>query len=827
MTSLTWPNKQERNHLNQIVFETGHDPFGVSQYIRHEPVSDFVGRKEELNFFKDQIRIVLNRKVSRAVRLEGPAGVGKSTLFNYLKESIEKERSERDMLAKYITQDTDIFSTYLPVPDKISSFADIWKPMFEGLQAGFEQETGMDLSLPGYIIYNFIIVLLKNDPKSLVPIIWDQEKPDIILNSIKVQDIVESLRDGGKQTVEKLQDYYRANKRMLRKLFQANIDGMKFEITRSDNQIIYNLFRVIDEDDDFLLNLQDKSLQMFKNNDALIAYFNDLLRIYACISKKRPLLLIGIDEVAKSPAQNPEAYFRNLGNLLVRLRNSLRFILFVFISTTEDWAQYDQIINGFTDLRNQINEFMRRKVLNQLRVDEVIQVFMKRMNRFWTNYAAEQSTIAPYYPFSENLFEYAYRYNLRDLRKTIHFLNEMWSRFRHQGKIHKLETIFEVMRTVRHFQNESFDIKPIQRFEWKIIRKSFNSHPKYQSNSARSSAIETGLELAWKALAKELNSRITRVENNPTIVTSSGKRRPDVLVDILGNLSAEHRRTFEFQVKAYNPTSFVEMKHIESSLELFDEQYTDFIYFIITGKGLHPDAEAEVRKREAKFPTRIRRSPLSDQQVNLLYFLALYKEITGHPLTETRNGIILAKSSLTDVLGQDVDQFLDEIANLGYRKPMLDVQEIQKPIELIEPKALPRTPITTLEDFTSSLETPDKLELVEAPIEPENSIPGVSPSLEPKWLKSHSNLKKYRHELSALCMYLKNREKGAYKYKFTTTTVEKNVISRDASLDKGNFKDLVKHLTNKGYIKKEKRSYQLTSVGEELYIALKKENYKC
>ncbi|MFX1239129.1 MAG: hypothetical protein ACFE8P_15605, partial [Promethearchaeota archaeon] len=137
---ISWPSAHKCQQINDIIFETSLSPFGISAYNPNEPVSDFVGREKELNYFKQQISLVFNYKISRAVRLEGPGGVGKSTLFNYLKESIEHERKKDDPKTHYILKNSDVFSTYFPIPDRIVEFSDIWKPMLEGLSAGFERE---------------------------------------------------------------------------------------------------------------------------------------------------------------------------------------------------------------------------------------------------------------------------------------------------------------------------------------------------------------------------------------------------------------------------------------------------------------------------------------------------------------------------------------------------------------------------------------------------------------------------------------------------------------------------------------------------------------
>lgn len=805
---LTWPSKKDCNRINNIIFETDLNPFGIASYNPNEPVSDFVGRREELQKLKEQIQNVINYKISRSVQLEGPAGVGKSTLFNFLKESIEKERIGVDPKTEYILKDCDIFSTYFQIPDKITQFSDIWKPMLDGLRPGIELEVGTDISLPEYFAFQIIYKLFLNDKESLAKIIWTDENRPKKLYQVELKDIINPLFSLGAKAVKEIQRYYTENKTYLRSIFKVDIRGRSYEIKRVDNKNLLNLFRVIDEDDpeDYLDLLLSANEKLFPTNDNIIEYFNDLMRYYACCTGKTPLLLIGIDEFVKTDPHNREFYYLKLANLFVKLRNTLNYILFVFISTTDDWAKYEAFLKLNSDLQSQLGEFMYKMSLIQLSVEEMIQVFKNRMIRFWKNYSTERPLEAPFYPFSENLFEYVYRFKLRDLRESIHFLNEMWMNFKYSREIPKFETIFESLREVRKSDKKPFDPNTLKRFEWNIINKSFNDPSRFKSNTARSSAVEKGLEYAWKCFLHETPRTITRVENNWTITTSSGNRRPDIYLEFLGNLGAEYRRNVEFQVKAYDHKGIVSLKHIESSLELFEENYTDFIYFIITGKGLEPKAEAKVKELESRFPNRIRRPFLNEDQKNRLYLLALYEEITGNNLGKNIHvDLNLAITLLGFIIGQPIENFIAEIKGLAYRKPTVEI-EISPPPPIHPPTIIP--PEIDLRTFGA---TP----------KPEIKTP------EKNWLNKYPDFKSYRYEACALCDYLKNRETGNYRFKFTITTVEKNVIMRSANLDKQNFRNLVKFMNSKGYLVPEKRSYKLTQSGEEFYNAVKSDNYKC
>jgi len=806
---LTWPSHRDCQRLNDIIFETNLNPFGIAAYNPNDPVTDFVGRREELQKIKVQIQNVINHKMSRSIQLDGPAGVGKSTLFNFLKESIQKERSPKTIKTEYLFKDCDIFSTYFVIPDKISEFSDLWRSMLEGLSSGFDIEVGYDISLPEYIAFHLIYRLFLNDKENIAKIIWTEETRPRNLYRVEFKDIIDPLSLKGSSAVKAIQLYFTENKRELRNIFRVKIKDKLYEIKRADNKFILNLFRVIDEDDpedylDLILNA-DKSL--FQTNDNLIDYFNDLMRYYACSTRKQPILLIGIDEAVKADPQDREDYFLRLANLFVKLRNKLNDILFVFISTTEDWASFNDVLKKKTDLQSQLSEFMYKISLTQLSVEEMIQVFKNRMNRFWENYSSNRPLEAHYYPFSENLFEYVYRFKLRDLRGSIHFLNNIWMKFKHSREIPKFEKIFECMREVRKFDYKPFDPHTLKRFEWTIINKSFNEQSRFNSNSARSSSVEKGLENAWKCLLSENPPTITRIENNCVIKTSSGNRRPDVYLEIHGNLGAEFRRNVEFQVKAYNQKGTVSLKHIESSLELFEENFTDFIYFIITGRGLEPRAEARVKELEVKYTNRIRRPVLTEDQENRLYLLALYKEITGMNLGDThQNDLQIAKEALSFIIGQPVEKFLAEIKNLAYRRTKIEGEVISPP----KPPVITPPPI----DITSFTEETSEI----TPPEPPSQV---------KWLVKYPDFKPYRYEACALCAYLKNRETGRYQFKFTIPTVQKNVIISNALLSKDLFKKLVNFMKINRYVVPEKTSFKLTELGKEFYQAVKRENYRC
>ena len=83
------------------------------------------------------------------------------------------------------------------------------------------------------------------------------------------------------------------------------------------------------------------------------------------------------------------------------------------------------------------------------------------------------------------------------------------------------------------------------------------------------------------------------------------------------------------------------------------------------------------------------------------------------------------------------------------------------------------------------------------------------------------------YETCALCSYLKSRETGRYQFRFTKDTVFKNVITRDASLSKQKFNDVINYMKSNNFITPDKTSFKLTPNGENLYWIVKADNFSC
>ncbi len=809
--------------LERVVFETSYHPFGVTHYNKQQKVIDFVGRKEELHQFNEYLQIISKTSISIAVRLEGPAGVGKSTLFNFLKESILREKSDEKAEETFLHEKIDVLSTYFQLAGNINSFQDIWKSLVEGFRGEFDAETDFEIGLPDYVVYKFIYRLFINDREAIAKIIWQDTPRFKELKYIKFDDIIKPIYDDPVNFIPRIQQYFMQNKRRIRYNLKTTIGSEKYEVHITDTDRIIKLFHVLDEDDDYYASVNNGDPAIFPNDDSLISFLNDLSRFYSISTGKQLILLIGIDEIAKFSKSHDNAdtlYFTNLGNLLVRLRDNLDRVLFTFISTTEDWAQFDNVITKKTDLSGQLLPILKPMSLKPLSIDDTIRIFKNRMTRFWNNYQTKYNSKCPYYPFSDFFFQYTYQSQQRDLRRSIILLNEIWSDFRFRRKIPDFNQDFDILRFIRNFKKKPLTGDNLHKFEWEIIEKYFDTSRLSKSNSTRSGAIEKGLEHAWRTYQLKEFSEISGVLNNPTIKTDKGRRRPDVLIEIAGNLGKDHRRRVEFQVKVYQNKKISE-KDIESSIHLFEEGYTDLLFFIATGNGFDSNAEYRIEKLLDDFPNRIRKSILRRDQELTLKFLALFVDIVGWEMgTNVDHDLSIAENCLRNILGQSPEAFINMVKLLSSRG-FIEEEEIKTNISdfFNEAEDDPQQDNggteeedRTSEDTEISSETDDEEEL------------DISPAV--SWISNYPTQERYKYEACALASYLQSRETGRYANKFTIATVSKNVIRQNAALDNEGFRILVKNMEKNGLLKKERTSFVLTNNGLEWYQAIKKKNFQ-
>ena len=825
--SLDWPSKAKQKKLNEFIGSSQTNPFVSIKYSTKDSLDDFVGRREELTLFKEYIIEVSQKADSKGIRLQGRAGVGKSTLFNYLKKMIETERRENPTVAEYLSSQYDIFSVYMVAPDNILSFGDIWKKLMDAMKGTFEGNLNItELYFPNFILLTLLEFLIKKYPKEALNEFWGKKYSRINLKKFNLSDLHKWITEDNDipGLITRIQEFIKKYRVDLIKELKFHCDGHQYTISQTDYAQILNLFRVFDWDDAYSSTILNLSPERFPNQDSIINFYNDLFRYYACIKKKQPILLLGIDDFARGPSIDQDLYYTDLAKLLTRLRDSLDFTLFVFISTTGDWMDYDNVVNLQTDLAGQLKGFMETMYLSHLTEKDVIQIFKNRMNSFWDRAHHLRPSEEPSYPFSDSFFSYLYRANGKDLRETIKLLGGIWRKNKIQEKFPNVVSDFDAIRVCHQSDFIPTPISNPQEFELDIIKKYFEKSNDFHDNRKRSEMVEKGLEQAFKALQPQYPA-ITRVLNNRVIKINNKKRKPDVVLKLHQNRAKFLERTIEFQVKMYSPNNRIEKSKIQSSIDLFNLGYTDVLYFIITGDGFDQNGQAQVDKLREEYPTRVFCPVLSQRQIEYLYFITSFEEIMNKPLDQHPDGFEAAELAINQILGQKFTLFLQDVERLESRDKKYHTTLIEEPIKK-EIKKKDLSSFTTTEIPKKSTKKTAKKKSEQKPQkDPRTQEVSLFEKLE-QIFPTISVWKPFTMELYGLSDYLQGREGSKYSRQFAVDTVIRNIIDTNVELSNSNFKSLVKGLIQENLIEKKSSTsslYKLSTTAESLFVEIWKE----
>ncbi len=838
------PDKKQK--LDTIIVQAHFYPFGSSKYEEKDELKDFVGREEEIEVFKQKIFEMLQSESAMAIRLSGPPGVGKTTLFNFVKRYIEhwrqkaKDSQSKDEFATsaYSPFDFDgciVFSAYFQRPSEKFSFKAIWQNMMESLKAGFEKETGEDVILPQYVAILIIqkFIVFKPD---IIPIIYKNKEIEDPTNIKKLSNALMTL---GKKGVETLQVEFSENIGEFRDYVTNLYPDLNEKLGRSYNTLINDVFKCFNESDSYWEDALTGKI--FNNEDDAIKYFNELCKLIKIFTGKKPVFLIGIDEFAKSDDPDHARFFEAMGNSLLRVRNELKSIIFTLISTDQDWANFEALFEQSNPLKEQLEAFWRMIPLKSLKEEDVIQLCKNRMQLlFWRHFESERDYSVPYYPFNDTVFRFLYLEHDRNLRAMLKYLNEIWESFKRGQPVPLLESEFDCIKYFviqRKGKGSYLSFKELSKYHKEIIKEYYINHPDNQDNKNRSTKIEVAIQKAWVAVKND-KKEISSVYHEPKIKISEDTkqfRKPDVLVMLNRPMTTELRRSIEFQIKAYGPNSEIQLKDIESSLVLLNQGFTDLLFFIITGKGLSADAELEVAKFEKQNFGRIRRNTCSKpEQLHALYYLAIFDEINPKPIETLPEE---ARRLLETIMAIKIEDLIKDVVDLPFRNISLNAHKLMEEIDskgsldVFVKGQSTSSPSETKEIEITVQDSGDiiKRKSGKITVSPEKppSDPPSPPPTEPiycEWVNEFPWTKDYLNEITALFKYISERP-SKYGLKFTTTTFL-NHVSKDITFSRDNFSKLVKYLEKQNYIVKEKSSYELTKSGKELLGKMKKTKFE-
>ena len=145
-------------------------PFAQISYSKDRRIEIFVGRQRELGEMRQWVQNVAETRSSKAIKLTGPGGSGKSTLFGYLKQQFFSGPAvypELEVLIEY-----HIIVALIDAPEGEPSFKAIWSAICDSLEG---QELSFFNMIASQLFIKVISILLSypNARAELMPVIQE------------------------------------------------------------------------------------------------------------------------------------------------------------------------------------------------------------------------------------------------------------------------------------------------------------------------------------------------------------------------------------------------------------------------------------------------------------------------------------------------------------------------------------------------------------------------------------------------------------------------------------------------------------------------------
>ncbi len=684
-------------------------PFSALSYDRTKEIEIFIGRESYIRILTETLFKSVYSNRSYGITISGPGGCGKSTLFGYLTQLIEKEEIFQKNYCRLKKDKSLIITCFIDAPKgEPTTLKYFWTSIIDSLaeenfeflekfairlfskcldvlwKNNFERE-----ELSSYlskIIPNFEVSIKHHRIFDLIEI---KKFFDEITTNVDFSKKIYSIISRGWRILQKHEVYFEIfskssdlnQKRILKfekKYFDLLYDNLSFDIERSTRA--QNVFK-------------GSEGSLIKSDSDVIDLFNWLTQTWEWIIEKPIVFLVGIDNIGYLTVNLDEiesAYIPFVQTIL-QMRESLKKFLFVLIGTNEDWRLLNDYINLHQDYRTQLQGFIINRIdLTRLTLNEVIEALTLIMTKFWSR-AGIVNPSNPLYPFGKNIFAYLYGFYAHEYRAILNFLDMIWSYFKSFTKVFALVDPFSIIKFVRikinkfsASQSSSSTIYPGELYyndliEWEKeqIKIWFENVKARHIGQKQSDMVERKVTEALRILQeKEVPKQISWAEKTPTIkiVLDSGSktRYPDVYVKLSTLSISDKKKAFEIQVKMYDQNQFVKLKDIKSSLELLEHAYTDVLLFLMTGAGLENKAIEKIK--ELNLEDRILYSrTLDDEQFKALAFLVAYEEITGK-----KPSIKVIKELFEILFNQSWDSIIDEIRSIGSYRDMRIAEELKE-----------------------------------------------------------------------------------------------------------------------------------------------------
>lgn len=627
--------------LHQAFRSSEISPFESTSYLSDSEFEQiFIGREDEQRKIVDLVLSTVEDGGCRAIKLKGQGGVGKTTLFNAIRRTLNRERNEGGSKFNKLAQTHEIYATFFPMDSAYENLTFIWKKMFEGLS---DQDANFFVDLAVKFIFK-VLNLVKNDRSSaeeLLEILYSglhQKQPSVEFITEKDLKVLANQYVWLTEDIQKIIGFVDRHKRVIL-LHQETIAGKIFKIEPTQIERIKQYLLILDINSPMRSALTGETPELIKDDNSTLEWYNWITSFSSWVTSKITFFLIGIDEVSKIAA-SPDEYERKYNQfmtLLIQLRNKLRKVFFVFIDTNQGWRKIEDFIDAESDYRNQISAFIKDTIeLEELSTEHAMTVFQRRIQLFWKRNNYEEFTLLP---FNQPSLYYISAYKSNKLRETMNLLYKIWNYLKSKKDFTPIFDEFEAMRVVRSLNKDlPDDLSPsdLHPFEKRMLYRIFweNRNPASEAPNKYSLKIEPTLEEAFNVLANEKDRKVSRA-SRPTFdipgPDGTHKRKPDVYIELFGSRGTEFIRNIEIQVKMYQEDQEVKLKELESSFDLIKNGRTDLVIFLITGKGLAKNAMDAVKTFE---PNRFwKLEPLNFEEQVALIFLLYFNQITGISLS--------------------------------------------------------------------------------------------------------------------------------------------------------------------------------------------------
>jgi hypothetical protein len=672
--------------LDSVILNVS-SPFSDFRYAKMKMINGFVGRKEELKKIYSAIRLVSENNSTLAIKVSGPGGSGKSTLFGYLIQLIRSKD-----IFKYIFSDESnrahesdvlMLPCFIDAPKgEKASVRYFWSSLVNSLEGQFSET-----------IKNFFEYFSMRFFFHCLRVIYEEFQDSEVLKIMNefVLSFDQKIQKSDWDFVVNLDEIYN-NKKIFKREYTERILQLlnKHARSLSQHRIIHKsnkeirftyktdyikaLYDILNEDfelvESAMSQLSGLSSDFFKSDKNVIEFMLWVASTIEWINKKPVCFVVGIDNLGYlvEKSENHEETYTSFIQTLLQFRNDLQRFLFVLIGTTDDWERFEAFTRQNQDYKSQLSGFIYNVIeLSRLKKEEAVEALRFRIQNFWIQHKKSPKDIC--YPFSESFFEYLYDYRLKNIREVLKTLNNLWEKFKSMGLVIKFSDPFELIRVVRSGQLDETDVvnfspSDLLPFEIEAMRAAWNSISSGFADKERSKRVEKALANFLDILRENEEPRkICLVSHNPTIqFIQNGKtetRYPDVLVQIYNPLALEDKRTFEIQVKIHSENKKISLTEIKGSLETLQHRKTDALVFLYTGPGLDGNAQSYISETGLSYQV-FGTDPPNENQFNAILFMVFYEEIMQKKPT-----VDLVHLTLRKIFGISLNDLIDLIRNIA------------------------------------------------------------------------------------------------------------------------------------------------------------------